>query len=123
MQYLNAVERLHLLHYAVNRNDFDLLLQICKEAIHGCSNINKWHLKNLKQTLPGTREELEKNGIFMCQNNLNIRQSVHETGESTFMKDPEIVGWSRIHDLKNQLLKNGFLKGQDRQSADPNCLI
>lgn len=80
-------------------------------------------MKNLKQTLPGTREELEKNGIFMCQNNLNIRQSVHETGESTFMKDPEIAGWSRIHDLKNQLLKNGFLKGQDRQSADPICLI
>ena len=123
MQYLNAVERLHLLHYAVNRNDFDLLLQICKEVIHGCSNINKWHLKNLKQTLPGTREGLEKNGIFVCQNNLNIRQSVDETGESTFMKDPEIVGWSRIHDLKNQFLKNGFLKGQDRQSADPNCLI
>lgn len=123
MQYLNAVERLHLLHYAVNRNDFDLLLQICKEAICGCSNINKWHLKNLKQTLPGTREELEKNGIFVCQNNLNIRQSVDETGESTFMKDPEIVGWSRNHDIKNQFLKNGFLKGQDRQSADPNCLI
>lgn len=123
MQYLNAVERLHLLHYAVNRNDFDLPLQICKEAIHGCSNKNKWHLKNLKQTLPGTREELEKNGIFVCQNNLNIRQSVDETGESTFMKDPVIVGWSRIHDLKNHLLKNGFLKGQDRQSADPNCLI
>ena len=117
------MERIHLLHYAVNRNDFDLLLQICKEAIHGCSNINKWYLKNLKQTLPGTREELEKNGIFVCQNNLNIRQSVDETGESTFMKDPEIVGWSRIHDLKNQFLKNGFLKGQDRQSADPNCLI
>ena len=103
MQYLNAVERLHILRYAINRNDFDLRLQMWEEAIQGCFSMNKvnyarygtyyiMQLKNLDQTHPGAREELEKNGISVCRNKLNIRQSIDGAGDSTFMKDAKIAG-------------------------------
>ena len=103
MQYLNAVERLHILHYAININDFDLRLQMWEEAIQGCFSMNKvnyvrygtyyvMQLNNLEQTHPGAGEELQKNGTSVCRNNLDIRQSIDGAGESTFMKDAKIVG-------------------------------
>ena len=49
-------------------------------------------LHNLDQTYPGAREELERNGMTVCRNNLNIRQSIDGAGESTFMKDAKIAG-------------------------------
>ena len=103
MQYLTAVERLHILHYAINRNDFNLRLKMWEEAIQGCFSMNKvnyarygtyyvMQLQNLDETHPGARDELQQNGISVCRNNLNIRQSIDGAGESTFMKDAKVVG-------------------------------
>lgn len=44
------------------------------------------------KTHPGTREELDRNGMSVCQNNLNIRQSIDGVRKSTLMKDLKIVG-------------------------------
>ena len=48
-------------------------------------------LKNLEETHLGALEKLEKNGISVCQNNLNIRQLIDGAAESTFMKNTKIV--------------------------------
>lgn len=44
------------------------------------------------KTHPGAREELDRNGTSVCQNNLNIRQSIDGVRKSTLMKDLKIVG-------------------------------
>ena len=54
-------------------------------------------LQNLDLTHPGAREELERNGMSVCRNNLNIRQSIDGAGESTFMKDAKIAGGIKNH--------------------------
>ena len=98
-----SVDRPHTLHYAVNRNIFDLRLEMWEEALQACFSMNKINyarygtyyveqLRNLEETHPGAKEELERNGISECRNNFNIRQSIDGAGETTFMKDAKIVG-------------------------------
>ena len=98
MGYVIDVERLHLLHYAINTNNIDLRISKWDEAVEGCFSMNKityarlgtyyvMQMKNLDHTHPGAREELERNGMSVCRNKLNIRQSIDGAGESTFMKD------------------------------------
>lgn len=46
----------------------------------------------LNKSHPGSREELDRNGMSVCQNKLNIRQSIDGVRKSTLMKDLKIVG-------------------------------
>ena len=103
MMYVRAFERMLSLHYAIKTNNFDLRLKIWDEALGGCFSMNKQNyarlgtyfvmqLQNLDQTHPGASEELRRNGMTVCRNNLNIRQSIDGAGESTFMKDAKIAG-------------------------------
>ena len=66
MGYVKAVERLHILHYAINTNNFNLRLRMWDEAIQGCFSMNKvnyarfgtyyvMQLQNLDQMHPGAK--------------------------------------------------------------------
>ena len=48
--------------------------------------------KKFKQTQPGAREELDRNGMSACRNDLNISQSIDDAGQSTFVNDAKIDG-------------------------------
>ena len=103
MKYVSAVERLHTLHYAINKNMFDLRLEMWEEALRACFAMNKVNyarygtyyilqLQNLEETYPGAKEEIETKGISVCRNYVNIRQSIDGAGESTFMKSAKTAG-------------------------------
>ena len=95
MRYLNSVERMHILHYAINTNNFDLRMSMWEEAIQGCFSMNKvnyarfgtyyvMQMKNFDHTQPGVRDELKRNGMSVCYNYMTMRQSIDGARESTF---------------------------------------
>ena len=43
-------------------------------------------LENMENMHPGTKEGLEEKGLSVCQNSLNLRQSIDGAGEQTFIK-------------------------------------
>ena len=131
MGYVLAVERLHVLHYAINTNNFDLRLSIWDEAIQGCFSMNKVNyarfatyyviqMKNLDHTHPGAREELDRNGMSVCRNTLNIRQSIDGAGESTFMKDAKIAGGIKNYSIQDSTYEKWVLSraGQAEYRAE-----
>ena len=109
MNYVEMVNTLHKLHFSVNINDFALRLHCWEELVSLCFATNKQNyarygsyyclqLRNLDLTHPGAREELEENGLSVCRNQLNIRQSIDGAGEQTFMKSSKTAGTYNIYD-------------------------
>lgn len=103
MKYVQLVDRQHLLHYAINTNDFEERLQCWKDSIALCFSCNKQNysrygayycllLENLENTHPGATEELKVKGLSVCQNTVNIGQSIDGAGEQTFMKSSKTTG-------------------------------
>ena len=103
MKYLQLVDRQHLLHYAINMNNFEERLQCWKDSIalyFSCNNQNYSRygacyciqLENLEITHPGAKEELKAKGLSVFQNAVNIGQSIDGAGEQTFMKSSKTTG-------------------------------
>ena len=103
MMYLQLIERQHKLHLYINLNDFDLRLYCWKEIVSLCFATNKqnyaWYgtyycvqLDNLDRMHPGAKEKLQNKGLSICQNNINVRQSIDGAGEQTFMKSSKTAG-------------------------------
>lgn len=66
-------------------------------------------MKNLEETHLGALEKLEKNGISVCQNNLNIRQLIDGAAESTFMKNTKIVDSVKNFSSQNSIYEKWAL--------------
>ena len=74
MSYAKLVDRQHLLHAAVNTNDFDGRLQCWKDSVSLCFSTNKQNysrygtyyclqMENLEETHPGNKDELQVKGL------------------------------------------------------------
>ena len=112
MLYLEFIELLHLFHYSVNMNDFDLRLGCWKKMISLCFPMNKRNyarygsyyvnmMEILSTTHPGAIEELKEKGVSVRRNDIGIGQSFDSAGEQTFMRSSghEDIGWNTIiHD-------------------------
>ena len=101
--YHDMVQCLHMLHYAININDFELRRHIWEELLKLSFSMNKQNyarygtfyvtqLANLHITHPGAIEEIEKKGISVCRNKWGVRQSTDGAGEQTFMKNSKTAG-------------------------------
>ena len=67
-------------------------------------------LENMENTHPGTKEGLEEKGLSVCQNSLNVRQSIDGAGEQTFIKSAKSTGG-----IKNFITHGMFLPGYSMQ--------
>ena len=98
MLYQSMVDFLHQLHYAINTNNYDLRRLVWEKMLPLSFSMNKQNyarygtfyimqLANLDGTHPGARDEINMNGVSVCRNTINIRQSIDGAGEQTFMKN------------------------------------
>ena len=112
--YCEAVDRQYMLHFSVNRNDFDLRLQCWKDSLPYCFAMNKQNyarygtfycsqLMALDDNYPGAKDELVNNGLSVCRNNTGIRQATDAAGEQTFMKNSKTPGKSTMIITKQKL--------------------
>ena len=103
MMYLQLIGRKHKLHLSINLNDFDFRLHFWREIVSLCFATNKQNyarygacycvqLENLDRTYPGAEEELQNRGLYVCRNNINVRQSIDGPCEQTFMKSSKTAG-------------------------------
>ena len=101
MLYQYMVDLLHQLHYATNRNNYDLRKLIWEEMLPLSFSMNKenytrygtyyiMQLSNSELTHHGARQEIEEKGVSVCRNSLNIPQSI--AGEQTFIKNSKTSG-------------------------------
>ena len=106
MQYLDLIELLHLLHYSINFNDFELRLLCWKKLVALCFPTNKRNyarygtyyvktLENLETTHPEAIEELSVKGISIRRNDFGIGQSIDGAGEQTFQRASKTSGGIR----------------------------
>ena len=97
MTYCWLVDLLHIFHYAINQNNYDLRLAVWEEMLLFCFVFNKLHyaryglyyinqLKYLQNTRPGAKEEIQEYGLSVQRNSYGIGQAVDLAGEQTFMK-------------------------------------
>ena len=103
MSYAKLVDRQHLLHAAINTNNYDGRLQCWKDSVSLCFSTNKQNysrygtyyclqMENLEETHPGAKDELQVKGLSVCRNSYNIGQSIDGAGEQTFMKSSKTAG-------------------------------
>ena len=94
VMYMIMVDGQQKLHYAMNTNNYNLLLLIWKESLPMCFATNKIHyarygtfyvkfLKYLEDTHPGAKEEIEEKGLSVRRNTLGVGQAVDMAGEQS----------------------------------------
>lgn len=104
--YMKMVDHLHMLHYAVNTNNYDLRIIIWKELLPLFFATNRIHyarygtyyiqsLEHIESTHPGAREEIEDVGLSIRRNKLGIGQSIDLAGEQSYMRSAKTSGTKR----------------------------
>ena len=103
MTYCWLVDLLHIFHYAINQNNYDLRLAVWEEMLPFYFVFNKVHyaryepyyinqLQYLQNTHPGAKEEIQEYGLSVRRNSYGIGQAVNLAGEQTFMKSAKTSG-------------------------------
>ena len=104
--YMIMADRQQMLHYAINTNNYNLLLLIWKESLPMWFATNKIHyarygtfyvkfLEYLEDTHPEAKEEIEEKGLSVRRNTLGIGQALDMSGEQRYMKSAETAGGIR----------------------------
>ena len=117
LQYVDMVDTLHWLHYAIQTNNFEERTYCWRKMLPIFFFFDKTHyarygtyytkqLENLEITHPGAKEELQKFGISVCRNNYGIGQAIDLAGEQTYMKSSKTIGGiTHFQTKKSALLK------------------
>ena len=103
MTYCWLVDLLHMFHYAISPNDYNLRLAVWDEMLSFCFVVNKVHyvwygsyyvnqLKHLNETHPGNKKEIEEFGVSVRCNEYGIGQAVDLASEQTLMKSAKTSG-------------------------------
>jgi hypothetical protein len=101
--YMMMVDRQQKLHYAINKNDYNLRLLMWRKSLPLCFATNRVHysrygtfyvqsLEYLESTHPGAKAEIEENGVSVRRNTLGIGQAVDMAGEQSYMKGAKTAG-------------------------------
>ena len=114
MLYKKAVDRQHLLYFAINTNNYDLSKYCWRSSLPLCFSMNKQNYArygsfyvNMDATHPGAREEIEKEGITVRRNSCNIGQSIDAAGEQIFMKCSKTAGGIKNFVTQDNTYENG----------------
>ena len=94
LTYIQMVSELHLLHFPLKVNNFELKIKCWEKWLSLCFTANKIHyshygtfyveqMKNLKIPNPGLTEEIE-DFCLRKRNSVVIRQAIDSTGEQTY---------------------------------------
>ena len=100
------VDHLHMLHYAVNTNNYDLRIIIWKELLPLFFATNRIHyarygtyysqsLEHIESTHLGARKEIEDVGLSIRRNKHGIGQSIDLAGEQSYMRSAITSGTKR----------------------------
>ena len=100
------VDHLHMLHYAVNTNNYDLRIIIWKELLPLFFATNRIHyarygtyyiqsLEHIESTHLGARKEIEDVGLSIRRNKHGIGQSIDLAGEQSYMRSAITSGRKR----------------------------
>ena len=91
IKYTQLVDLIHMLHYAVSKNDFELRLEIWNQIIPYCFALNRIHyarygcyyvnqLQRLEETHPGAKEEIKDVGLSVRRNDIGVGQAIDLAG-------------------------------------------
>ena len=94
---------LHIFHYAINQNNYDLRLAVWEEMLPFCFIFNKVHyarygsyyinqLKYLQNTHLGAKEEIQEYGLSVRRSSYGIGQAVDLLANRLFMKSAKTSG-------------------------------
>ena len=103
IKYTQLVDLMHMLHYAVSMNDYDLRLKIWSQIIPYCFALNRIHyarygcyyvnqMQRLEETHPGAKEEINQVGLSVRRNDIGAGQAIDLAGEQTYMKSAKTAG-------------------------------